>query len=62
MICPACREPHAAAACIDTIAGREYPWRHCVCQHKPRTDRTEQTEQKGQPDGEDPTVVPGSTA
>lgn len=38
MICDPCREPHEAADCIDTKAGREYPWRHCACQHKPRTE------------------------
>ena len=36
MICDPCKEPHDAAQCIDTQAGREYPDRHCACQHKPR--------------------------
>ncbi|TWE07377.1 hypothetical protein BKA23_3390 [Rudaeicoccus suwonensis] len=34
MICQPCREPHEAGDCIDTVAGREYPFRHCACQHK----------------------------
>lgn len=38
MICDPCREPHEAAHCIDTKARREYPWRHCACQHKPRVE------------------------
>ncbi len=43
MICAPCREPHKAADCIDTKAGREYPWRHCACQHKPRTSDSKET-------------------
>jgi hypothetical protein len=35
MICQPCREPHDAAACIDEQAERGYPWRQCVCQHRP---------------------------
>jgi hypothetical protein len=36
MICEPCRPVHSPADCIDSKAGREYPWRHCVCQHQPR--------------------------
>lgn len=36
MICEPCRSPHAAADCIDSIARREYPRRHCACQHRDR--------------------------
>ncbi len=36
MICDPCRDPHPADACVDSIAGREYPQRHCACQHQPR--------------------------
>lgn len=39
MICQPCREPHDPADCIDSKAGREYPWRHCACQHHPRPDQ-----------------------
>jgi len=39
MICEGCRPEHTAAECIDTTAGREYPWRHCACQHHPRAAR-----------------------
>lgn len=36
MICEPCRPVHSPADCIDSVAGRAYPWRHCVCQHQPR--------------------------
>lgn len=36
MICEPCRPVHAPEDCIDSVAGREYPSRHCVCQHRPR--------------------------
>ena len=36
MICEGCKGTHEAADCIDTKAGRTYPLRHCVCQHKRR--------------------------
>jgi hypothetical protein len=36
MICGPCRPVHTPADCIDSTAGREHPWRHCVCQHQPR--------------------------
>lgn len=36
MICEPCQDPHQPSDCIDEHAGREYPYRHCVCQHKPR--------------------------
>ncbi|REF24629.1 hypothetical protein DFJ65_3415 [Calidifontibacter indicus] len=36
MICQPCQEPHQPEDCIDHVAQREYPLRHCVCQHKPR--------------------------
>ena len=36
MICTPCRVVHTAADCVDSLAGREHPWRHCFCQHKPR--------------------------
>ena len=37
MICEPCREPHTAEQCVDAPPGRIYPWRHCACQHKPRS-------------------------
>lgn len=42
MICPPCREPHQATDCIDSQHGepREYPWRHCACQHRTRRDHS----------------------
>lgn len=36
MICAPCRAVHTAADCVDSLAGRKHPWRHCFCQHKPR--------------------------
>lgn len=46
MICDPCREPHKATDCIDSKAGREYPRRHCACQHHPRPGQTEMPQSK----------------
>lgn len=45
MICDPCREPHEASDCIDVTAGREYPWRHCACQHHLRATPAQSTDQ-----------------
>lgn len=37
MICEPCRPQHDPADCIDSVAGREYPHRHCACQHRDRS-------------------------
>jgi len=44
MICEPCRASHKPGDCIDAVAGREYPWRHCACQHKPRTAAEQTTD------------------
>lgn len=35
-VCRPCQPEHQPSACVDEIAGRQYPQRVCVCQHKPR--------------------------
>ena len=40
MICEPCRPVHEPADCIDSKARRQYPWRHCACQHRPRAKTT----------------------
>lgn len=52
MICEPCRPPHQPEDCIDSKAGREYPWRHCCCQHQPRPDKTTQSRTDGEQPGE----------
>lgn len=40
VICGPCRNSHTAGDCIDTVAGRVSPWRHCACQHRRRSDES----------------------
>lgn len=49
MICEPCRQPHQAGDCVDVQAGREHPWRHCVCQHQPYGTTVDQQLDADQP-------------
>lgn len=40
-VCIPCRSEHEPADCVDVVAGRSYPHRVCVCQHKPRSTPAE---------------------